>query len=138
MLRRSAPHDERNRVHPGAGRPVAVERSGIPPAAAVTALGETTVVATSRSANARPRAGDTPGHRVDLLGTHRHVADELAATLKSWTESAPRPLGDPYGPKARWRKAAIWPRVTSRFGQYVVGVQPEVIPAAATRLMLFS
>jgi len=37
-----------------------------------------------------------PDHRVDLLGTQ-------------WRLS--------YGPKARWRKAAIWPRVTLAVGQ---------------------
>ena len=43
-----------------------------------------------------------------------------------------------HGVEARWRKAAIWPRVTIPFGQNVVGPQPKVIPAARILLMFAS
>ena len=42
--------------------------------------------------------------------------------------------GPPY-PRARCRKADIWPRVTGSLVQKVVGVQPLVMPAAARALM---
>src|SRR3954468_9994040 len=40
--------------------------------------------------------------------------------------------------RARWRKAAIWPRETFAVGQNVVGVQPLVMPDSASLLMSLS
>ena len=87
-------------------------------------------------------------------GLHRvtHIARELAVVLNSShgvqpverrtvtqvADGAPSSLGSPDQSKARWRNAAIWPRVTGEFGQNFVVVQPDAMPASRTRLMAIS
>ncbi len=80
------------------------------------------------------------------------AADPFPTTRFGWEVSTARaaggigelPVGFPAAggggtmagsPRARWRKAAIWPRVTRPSGQKRPLPQPAVMPAVASRLM---
>ena len=100
----------------------------------------------TRNAAIWPRVTGSDGQKRSLAGALQPLVMPAVASLSMSTANVPAVSTKSEPPvavrsRARTRKAAIWPRLTSSRGQnrtFVGGSQPRVMPAAATASMAAS